>query len=272
MQTKKILAWWSGGVTSAIACYLAIDIYGKENVAVVFINTNNEHPDTIRFKNDCEKLYGIKIESISNKKYENIQQVWRRFLALNNAHGAICSSELKREVRIAYQNENPFFDHQVFGFDIDEPKRAKSMTLNYPNINPIYPILLFGYTKKKCIQMLNDFGIEVPIPYKEGFHNNNCYQTGCVQGGIGYWQKMKDERPDAFEKMAAMEHELTDKKGEPVTICKDQSKGGGLVFLKPHPAYPLMKDISMMKGRPVEALVDCNGFCGINDLLQSNKK
>ena len=61
--------------------------------------------------------------------------------------------------------------------------------------------------------------------------------------------------------MAMREHEITDLKGEPVTICKDQSKGGGLVFLKPHPKYPDMKDISMMKGRPPEMLIECNGFC-----------
>jgi len=25
---NKIIAWWSGGITSAVACKLAIDIYG----------------------------------------------------------------------------------------------------------------------------------------------------------------------------------------------------------------------------------------------------
>jgi len=39
-----------------------------------------------------------------------------------------------------------------------------------------------------------------------------------------------------------------------------------LVFLKPHPDYPNIKDISMMKGRPPEPLFECNGFCGTNDL------
>jgi hypothetical protein len=54
-------------------------------------------------------------------------------------------------------------------------------------------------------------------------------------------------------------------KGQPVTICKDQSKGGGLVFLKPNPDYPNMKDISMMNGREPESLLECNGFCSTKD-------
>lgn len=103
-------------------------------------------------------------------------------------------------------------------------------------------------------------------PYKMGYQNNNCFKTGCVQGGIGYWQKRQRDFPESFERMASLEHELTNIKGEPVTICKDQAKGGGLVFLKPHPDYPSMKDISMMKGRmPKENLMECNGFCSTKD-------
>lgn len=107
--------------------------------------------------------------------------------------------------------------------------------------------------------------IQPQLPYLLGFRNNNCFETGCVQGGIGYWQKYKIVKPIAFLKMAAKEHHLTKLKGEPVTICKDQSKGGGLVFLMPNPDYPDIKDISMMKGREVEPLMECNGFCGINE-------
>jgi hypothetical protein len=61
--------------------------------------------------------------------------------------------------------------------------------------------------------------------------------------------------------MAAREHKFTNIAGEPRTICKDQSKGGGFVFLSPHPDYPNIKDISMMRGREPEPLIECFGFC-----------
>lgn len=265
---NPVIAWWSGGVTSAVACFLAILLFGVENVRIIFIDTGSEDDDTYRFLLDCEKWYGKKIERIRNWDYDNIEQVWFKFLSLNVAHGAICSSELKRTVRQRFQAINEY-SFQVFGFDIDEPKRAKAMALNYPECNPIFPLLLHGYSKKRCISILNENSIEIPNGYKLGFNNNNCLKKGCVQGGIGYWQKMKTDNPAVFYRRAELEHTLTDLKGEPVTMLKDQSKGGGLVFLLPHPKFPHIKDISMMKGRPPKPLTDCNGFCGINDLSKN---
>jgi 3'-phosphoadenosine 5'-phosphosulfate sulfotransferase (PAPS reductase)/FAD synthetase len=267
---NKIICWWSGGITSAVACFMAINIFGKENCRVIFIDTKNEDKDTYRFMKDCEKWYGITIETITNEKYSTIQEVWRSFKSLNVSFGAICSSELKREVRKEWQRNNNY-KYQVFGFDIDEPKRAKGMTTNYPKAKAIYPLLMFGTTKKECIKIVEEQNIEVPMMYKLGFHNNNCFSTGCVQGGIGYWQKMQKDFPKKFEAMANMEHELTDKKGVPVTMLKDQSKNGGLLFLKPLKDYPEIKDISMKKGREVKPLLECNGFCGVNDLEVRNE-
>lgn len=177
----------------------------------------------------------------------------------------------KRKVRVDWQRRNTF-DHQVFGFDNSEINRANNLKKNYPSAKPIYPLLMYGLSKKDCIKIIQDAGIEVPKAYSLGFHNNNCLQTGCVQGGIGYWQKYRDMFPDRFKKMADMEHNLTNLKGKPVTVCKDQSKdaeitGNFHVFLLPHPDYPEYKDLSMMKGRRPENLVECNGFCGIQGQL-----
>jgi len=94
---------------------------------------------------------------------------------------------------------------------------------------------------------------------------------------------MQIDKPDKFNEMAEIEHLLTDLRGYPVTMCKDQSnkakelvkktgdKTLAFVFLKPHPNYPHIKDISMMEGRKPEPLMDCNGFCGVNDLIPRTK-
>lgn len=262
---NPVIAWWSGGITSAVACHLAIKLFGGDNVKIVFIDTRNEDDDTYRFKIDCENWYVKEIETITNEKYKDISEVWFAFKSLNVAHGAICSSELKRAMRIRYQKENAF-SFQVFGFDIYEPKRARAMTANYRGSNPIYTLLLYGLSKPDCVEIIKNEGIKIPDAYILGLNNNNCLKTGCVQGGIGYWQLYKILFPERFDKMAWVEHELTRITGTPVTINKDQSKGGGLVFLKPHPDYPNIKDLSMMKGRPPKPLMECNGFCGTNDL------
>lgn len=260
-----VIAWWSGGIASAVTCKLCIDWFGVENVRVVFIGTNNEHDDTYRFKKDCEKWYGCQIETISSNKYDHIEDIWYDSLSLNLAKGAKCSQELKITVRQLFTKQNNF-SYQAFGFDITEMNRAKDMLKNNYHLNPIFPLIATLMGKKDCLKMIQNannlfLSIEIPAAYKLGFDNNNCLKTGCVQGSIGYWQKIGRDTPEKFDKMAAIEHDLTNLKGEPVTICKDQSKGGGLVFLKPHPDYPHMKDLSMMKGRPPGKLMECNGFC-----------
>jgi len=275
-KENTIICWWSGGITSAVACKICIGFYGIENCRFIFIDTKNEDEDTYRFKRDCEQWYGKKIETITaiGDKYDSIQDVWTKNKSLNVAKGAICSSELKRKTRIKWQKENDY-THQVFGFELSEANRAKSMVLNNPETQPIFPLLMFGYSKKDCIELVEGWQIEIPRMYKLGFLNNNCFKTGCVQGGIGYWQKMARDFPDKFDKMAKVEHNLTDIKGKPVTMLRDQSikaveSGSDLVFLKPHPEYPNIKDISQLKGREPKPLYECNGFCGINDLEKRN--
>jgi 3'-phosphoadenosine 5'-phosphosulfate sulfotransferase (PAPS reductase)/FAD synthetase len=272
MKKNDVVCWWSGGITSAVACYLALELYGIERCKFIFIDTKNEHSDTYRFLKDCEKWYGKEIEVITSKDYDSIQDVWRKHKSLNVATGAICSTKLKRKVREDWQKENEY-SFQVFGFEAEakEFKRSRGMKLNHSKIKPIFPLLMFGYTKDECIKMVQNENIEIPLMYKLGFQNNNCFGTGCVQGGIGYWQKMKIDFPATFEKMALMEHELTDAKGQPVCISKDQSKNGGLVFLKKHKDYPNIKTIDEMKGFKVQPLKDCNGYCGVNDLNEPNE-
>ncbi len=264
-----VVCWWSGGVTSAVAIWLAIQIYGKERCRVIFIDTKNEHPDTYRFLKDCEKWYGIEIEILSNPKYDNIFEVWRKYKGLNFANGAICSSELKRAVRFDFEKENEY-KYQVFGFDIDEPKRAKNMRGNYPKSNPIFTLLLYGYTKLNCIVILQENGIDIPETYKEGYLNNNCYRTGCVQGGIGYWQLRKKKMPNETHEMAMLEHELTNLKGEPVTMLRVTIGGVKYpLFLQPHPNYPDLPKFDKQKGRPPKPLFECNGHCSVNDGLKN---
>ena len=289
---KDIVCWFSGGITSAAACHLAIEIFGKERCRVIFIDTENEDPDTYRSKSECEKWYGIEIETITmigktdkakGNEYviNSIEDVWENHMSLNTANGAICSNVLKRKAREIWQSEN-IYTHQAFGFEFElkEFNRATGLKVNHPMAKAIFPLLMFALSKKDCFKYIEKENIEPPTAYKLGLNNNNCLGSGCVQGGIGYWQLMGKIIPSNFDKMAEREHRLTNKRGFPVTMCKDQSKKAknlvtktgdktrAFVFLKPHPDYPNIKDISMMEGRKPEPLIDCNGFCGINDLIQ----
>lgn len=302
MENKKIICWWSGGITSAVACKISLDLFSHNNQCrVIMIDTMNEHEDTYRFLKDCEKWYGQKIEIITAinqddsvlndeyqlnrqfiqmpNEYKSIQDVWTQNKSLNVSTGAICSTILKRRVREKWQKFNDF-DYQVFGFEFEKKEfnRSLSLKLGNPKANGIYPLQMMGYNKHDCLKIVENAGIDIPLMYRLGFRNNNCFGTGCVQGGIGYWQKMKRDFPDKFEAMAEMEHRLTEMRGEPVTMLKDQGneakkivdetdiKWKSFVFLKKHPKYPELKTIDDMKEQDVAPLFECNGFCGTNDL------
>ena len=56
-----IIAWWSAGVTSAVATKLAIDKYGKENILPIYFHIDSAHKDNDRFKEQCEEWYGREI-------------------------------------------------------------------------------------------------------------------------------------------------------------------------------------------------------------------
>lgn len=51
-----------------------------------------------------------------------------------------------------------------------------------------------------------DLGIRRPIMYDLGYPNNNC--IGCIKGGMGYWNKIRVDFPEVFEKRAKLEREL----------------------------------------------------------------
>jgi hypothetical protein len=198
-------------------------------------------------------------------------------MSLNTATGAICSYMLKRRVREKWEKTNEY-EHQVFGFEFDkkELNRAKSLEMNHAHTKPLFPLIESKMDKDDCLAYVKKAGIALPAAYLMGFKNNNCLKTGCVQGGIGYWKKIQKEMPDIFDAMAKVEHELTDNKGKPVTMLKDQTKlakesGIELIFLKKHPNYPEHKCLDDVKGRTVKPLKECNGFCGVNDLSERSE-
>jgi hypothetical protein len=182
------------------------------------------------------------------------------------AKGAKCTEVLKIKVRQQFCKKNQF-SHHAFGYDTTETERAEDMSAAYPHLDPIYPLLAKWWSKKYCVKVIQAanslfLSIEIPRAYKLGYSNNNCFKTGCVKGGIGYWQKIQKDDPGKFYRMAMREHKITNLKGKPVTICMDQSeKQRRHVFLLPHPDYPHIKDLSMMSGRPPELMMECDAFC-----------
>lgn len=200
---SRTIVWFSCGAASAVCAKL---LANEPNTEVVYIQpgtrgkTGGEHDDNARFLRDVEKWIGRKVTILKNETY---QDQWDVFLStgfIKGPRGAICTRVLKREVRMGYERPD---DIHVFGYTLDEQRRADSFRLNNPGVTLRTPLIEQGLDKKDCLGILWREGIELPVMYRQGYNHNNC--IGCVKGGMGYWNKIRKDYPGAFETAAMAE-------------------------------------------------------------------
>lgn len=212
----RVISWFSCGAASAYATYLASKKY--KNINAVYCRVRNEHKDNMVFLKQFENKTGIKIEIIENKDFDgDIYNVFRKRGFIKNQFGAPCTMLLKREMRYRYQEPD---DIQIFGFPVGEEGRSIDLQEHEPELNVDEILITNNISKEACKQWVFEQGFDIPEMYKLGYTNNNC--IGCVKGAMGYWNAIRKDFPDIFDKMASLERELE------FAINKDKN---GQVFL-----------------------------------------
>ena len=70
------------------------------------------------------------------------------------------------------------------------------------------PLVELGMSKKDCFAYLQKQpGFKLPKMYELGYHNNNC--IGCLKAsGAGYWNKIRKDFPEVFNRRAKQEEML----------------------------------------------------------------
>lgn len=211
---SRVVSWFSCGIASAVATKLAIGA-GRGPVTIYNCELREEHPDNARFLRDCEEWFGQEIIQVGNDEYSrSTDEVFRQTRYLVGPNGARCTAELKKAVR--WEHGRPD-DVVVMGYTADEQHRVERLLASEPLLQ-MWPILIERkLTKGDCRAMIERAGIELPEMYKLGYKNNNC--IGCVKGGAGYWNKIRQDFPERFAEMSRIEQNL----GR--TICKVQTDG-----------------------------------------------
>ena len=238
---SRIVCWFSCGAASAVATKLAISNKPKDSeLVVVYTHVEEEHPDNMRFMKDCERWFGQEIQVLKNEKYNgSISEVFSREKYMCGIMGAPCTRLLKREVRQKFQQPD---DIHVFGYTMEEQHRVDRF-IDANNDTEIWAILIEkGLTKKDCLAMIERAGIEIPEMYKLGYRNNNC--IGCVKGGAGYWNKIRNDFPDVFK----LRCEQSRKLGARLIKLK-----GKRIFLDELPTYA--------GNYPKEKAIECGFLC-----------
>lgn len=202
LNKQKVLSWFSCGASSAIATSIALRKY--KNIDIVYIDTNSEHPDNKRFLKDCENWFGHEITVIRSYKYKDVDDVINKTNFINSQYGAACTLQLKKEVRNEYLKDK-YYNKHILGFDFSkhEINRYVRFQEQYPQLNVEAPLIDNRFNKNKCLAILKEINIDLPKMYKLGYNHNNC--IGCVKGGKGYWNKIKIDFPEVFEKRAEQE-------------------------------------------------------------------
>ena len=239
-----VIAWFSCGATSAVACKIALKIY--DDVHVVYIETGSGHPDNERFIKDCERWFGQPIEVIRSDKFKDVEDVLRSRKFIVGPIGASCTFYLKKQVRYKYEDSIGEWDGQVFGFDYckREVNRAIRFRQQNKKTKPLFPLIERMITKQDAMGILQRANIEIPKMYQMGYNNNNC--IGCVKGGIGYWNKIRRDFPKVYQRMAETERAIGH------SCLRDKN---GLIWLD---------ELDLNRGDVVKPIIpDCSLFCDI---------
>lgn len=202
----RYISWFSAGCSSFIAAYLMRDKLDH----CIYIDVADQHPDSMRFVRDAEKLLGMKIEIIRSEKYKSVDDVNSRDRYMNGTFGAPCTKHLKREVRELWEKQHKITrdDTYIWGYDTTkrERERAEKLSARMTNVYHEFPLIDADLTKEDVHAMCKDLGIKRPAMYDLGYPNNNC--IGCVKGGMGYWNKIRVDFPDVFTLRAKREREI----------------------------------------------------------------
>jgi len=238
----RTVCWFSCGAASAVATKIALAERERERerereLIIVYTEVKEEHPDNKRFLVDCEEWFGQKIEILGNDFYDrSIYRVFEKNY-IRTPKGAPCTRALKKQIRERFEKPT---DRQVFGYTAEEQARLDRFIDANADVNIWTPLIEKGLGKEDCLAMLKNANIELPAMYKLGYHNNNC--IGCVKGGMGYWNKIKVDFPEHFNRMAKLE------RFKKQTIFKDRY----LDELKPTDG-----------NYPQEPNIECSIFCQI---------
>jgi 3'-phosphoadenosine 5'-phosphosulfate sulfotransferase (PAPS reductase)/FAD synthetase len=199
MKKPLTVCWISAGVSSFIAGWLMRDSIDE----FIYIDIDDQHPDSLRFIHDCEKALGKPIQ-ILKSHYGSVENVALAMHYINSPYGAPCTNVLKKRVRKEWEDAHKDYDiTYIWGMDSTEKHRAERLVETMTRFNHIFPLIEHNLTKQDCHAMLNRMGIHRPEMYDLGYPNNNC--VGCVKGGMGYWNKIRKDFPEVFQRRANLE-------------------------------------------------------------------
>jgi hypothetical protein len=228
MLKEKYHISFSGGRTSAYMTKLLIDNWSdRYEFIVTFANTGLEHPKTLEFINNCDKVFGFNtvwLESVvqhdkrsapthkivtfetASRRGEPFEEVIKKYGIPNSAFPG-CTRDLKLAPIKSYLKSLGIDEHKIrtaIGIRTDETRRvnaktAEARTLEYPLI------VVWPSDKQDVLDWWEDQPFDLGIDEFEG----NC--LGCWKKSLKkhFMQIERDPSVYDFHKRMEAEHEFT---------------------------------------------------------------
>ncbi len=190
----RILSLGAGVNSTAL---LVLKALGKTDFDVaLFANTGAEHPETYRYLTEVIKPFcennGISLIEIKREGESLYDWAFSRKIVPSRRFRD-CTEKFKIRVLRKYVTQNfPDADKIEFlvGIDAGESHRAKICD-GYS-----YPLIDMGIDRKKCIQIIQEASL--PVPIKSG-----CYI--CPFTKPENWRKLLKNNPELYAKAEALE-------------------------------------------------------------------
>lgn len=198
-----IISWFSAGVSSAVATKIALRKY--PDMEIKYIHIDDQHDDTLRFISDCENWFNKKIE-VMRSELLTVENACMKAGFVNSPYGAPCTRLLKKRIRAEYEANNNQEYVYIWGYDYSEKNRADRIMDTNPLQEHEFPLIDGIIDKQSAHGILEKAGIKRPVMYELGYPNNNC--IGCVKGGMGYWNKIREDFPEVFKSRCEMERKI----------------------------------------------------------------
>jgi hypothetical protein len=245
---SRLVCNFSCGAASAVAAKLALTEYPGREVLILNAYIEEEHSDNQRFLEDCQRWFGHPIVQVRDEKYgASTFAVFTKKRFITGLGGAPCSKALKRDVLGAHHRPT---DPIVLGYTAEEEHRLERFQDANNGVQTLTPLIDRGLKKADCLAIIERAGIALPVMYQLGYQNNNC--IGCVKGGMGYWNKIRRDFPEQFERMAKLQDSIGPKSAF-LKLNENGVKNSRYVSLRELPP-----DIGKYQDEPS---ISCGLFC-----------
>ncbi len=204
----KHLVMFSGGVGSWATAKRVVAKHGKQDVTLLFADTNMEDPDLYRFLDEASTDIGIPVTRIADGR--NVWEVFAERHTIGNGKVDLCSSALKRDLLDEWRNAHftPEDTTIYIGIDWTEKHRLERAQEKGAPWRYEAPLCERPYKlKSELLGELKAAGIEIPRLYRLGFPHNNCGGF-CIKAGHKQFALLLRTMPERYAWHEAQEERV----------------------------------------------------------------